>query len=505
VPRNWLRTAAIAAAAALALSGCVIQSERPTPTTSTIQAPQQFGSAADFYTQQPQWRSCNSNLECAEILAPLDWGNPSATIRIAMMRTVVRDPIGSLLINPGGPGSSGIAWMLENLESIATSAVRSRYSIVAFDPRGVGDSTPVTCRNSGLKDELLYSHSPYELGSVSDYERSERLLISFARDCISGSGDLLSYVDTRSAARDLDLMRALLGDEQLNYLGYSYGTELGATYAALFPERVGRLVLDGAIDPTISEEQGLIGQADGFERAFRSYLADCLAKSGCPFSGDVDQALAQVAGLMQSIERQPLATGSDRELSIGAAITGVIAALYSESSWQFLTGALAEALTGDGSTLLFFADLYNDREVTGGYRSNLIEANVAINCADARYSSDPEVVWQTMAALAEASPLFGKYFGDPSLSCTGWPALVEREPLDFTAPLANPVLVIGTTGDPATPYSQAVALAKLLQPAVLISFQGEGHTIYGGESRCVNTAVDEYLLRGLVPSANLTC
>jgi pimeloyl-ACP methyl ester carboxylesterase len=503
-PSQKVAIAALAAVA-LTLSGCVVVGESPRPSTSTITDPQAFGAAGDFYTQQLQWRGCNDDMECAEVLAPLNWDAPQETIRIAVMRSVVSNPIGSLLINPGGPGSSGINWMRDNFSSIATSGVRERFSLVAFDPRGVGQSTAVTCRDKDLKDELLYSQSPFELGSPEDYRRTEKLLIDFATDCIAGSGDLLGYVDTQSAARDLDLLRHLLGDEKINYLGFSYGTELGSTYAALFPDRVGRMVLDGAIDPTLTEEQGLIAQADGFDRAFRAYLTDCLENTGCPFSGTTEDALLEVAQFFESLESAALPTESERMLSLSSGLTGVIAALYSQFSWPFLTQAFDEALAGDGTTLLFFADLYNDRNREGSYDSNLIEANIAINCADGRYDQSPESVQQTLADLETASPLFGKYFGDPSLSCFGWPAQPERPTLDYAVPLASSPLVIGTTGDPATPYAQAVSLSRLLSGARLITFEGEGHTIYGGESACVNNAVDDYLLRGELPSEDLEC
>lgn len=502
---SLFKNAALLTAAVFALSACAVLVEQPAPSTSTITDPPSFGSTDDFYTQQLQWRDCNGGMECAEVLAPLNWDAPQETIRLAVMRSVVDRPIGSLLINPGGPGVSGIEWMRQRFSSIATARVRDQFSLVAFDPRGVGQSTAVTCRDKELKDELLYAQSPFELGSPEDYLRTETLLIDFATDCIAGSGDLLGYIDTQSAARDLDLLRHLLGDEKINYLGFSYGTQLGSNYAALFPDRVGRMVLDGAIDPTLTEEQSLIAQADGFDRAFRAYLTDCLENTDCPFSGTTEEALLEVAQFFESLESRALPTDSERMLSLGSGLTGVIAALYSQFSWPELSRALNEALAGDGTTLLFFADLYNDRNREGNYDSNLIEANIAINCADGRYDQSPEAVQQTLADLEVASPLFGKYFGDPSLSCFGWPAQPERPTLDFTVPLASSPLVIGTTGDPATPYAQAVSLSRLLSGARLISFEGEGHTIYGGQSFCVNDAVDDFLLRGELPSDDLEC
>lgn len=476
------------------------------PSSSSTSQGSDLGELGDFYSQGVTWNACWGEFECAEIVAPLDWENPTAgEVTLSMIRSKVNQPLGSLLINPGGPGGSGVDYVVNAFTFLGTEELRGSYSIVGFDPRGVGESSAVQCSDRKLKDELLYAQSPHEYGSADDLARSEDLITQFAQDCAASSGEILPFVDTVSAAHDLDLMRHLLGDEQLNYLGFSYGTKLGATYAALYPDRVGRMVLDGAIDPRVSEEEQLIAQAAGFELAFTNYVTDCLSRSDCPLSGSVDQALGQVAQLLRQLETDTLGTDLGRPLTLSGGFTGIIAALYSTANWQYLTQGLTEAFDGDGTTLLFLADFYNDRSQSGSYESNLIEANIAINCADGRFSRDPAVVEQTNAALIDAAPLFGRYFQNPQVSCSGWVEPRAVPTLDYSLELGNPILVLGTTGDPATPYQQAVALAELMSGATLITYQGDGHTVYAGISDCVDELVDAYLIDGEIPAGDSVC
>lgn len=517
--RRVIRVSAASIAAVFALTGCSAfldgfaaglseATTTATPTQSESSSPDggNRGDVESFYAQGVTWDACWGQFECAEIEAPLDWENPSAgEVTLSMIRSKVNRPLGSLLVNPGGPGGSGVDYVVNAFTFLGTEKLRDSYSIVGFDPRGVGESSAVTCSDRKLKDELLYAQSPHEYGSAADLARAEDLITQFAQNCAASSGEILPYVDTVSAARDLDLMRHLLGDEQLNYLGFSYGTKLGATYAALYPDRVGRMVLDGAIDPRVSEEEQLIAQAAGFELAFTNYVKNCLARSDCPLTGTVDQALTQVANLLSRLETETIRTDLGRPLTLSGGFTGIIAALYSTANWQYLTQGLTEAFEGDGTTLLFLADFYNDRSQSGSYESNLIEANIAINCADGRFSRDAAVVEQTNAALIEAAPLFGRYFQNPQVSCSGWVEPRQVPMLDYSLGLANPILVLGTTGDPATPYQQAVALAELMSGATLITYQGDGHTVYAGLSDCVDKLVDDYFIGGKVPAANAVC
>ncbi|NDA13472.1 MAG: alpha/beta hydrolase, partial [Actinobacteria bacterium] len=349
--------------------------------------------------------------------------------------------------------------------------------------------------------ELLYSNSGYEYGSEQDLVVSEALMLEFAESCQT-RGPSTAYFNTQQTARDMDLIRELLGMEELNYLGFSYGTELGANYAALFPDRVGKFVLDGAVDPTMDSSTKLLGQIRGFDGALRAYLTACLdTPAYCPFDGDIDSAMARIAGFLQAREVRPLETTIDRELGISAALAGMIVTLYSQDSWIYLSQAFDEAFNGDGTFFVYLADFYNDRDPDGGYISNINEANFAINCADdAVTEAGPDLDQE----IREASVVFGRYFAGPDISCTGWPEGIGMQSLDFSVPLANSPIVIGTTGDPATPYQQAVSLAEILDGAKLLTLKGEGHTAYGDNS-CIDSLVDAYLEGQDLGEGDLTC
>ncbi len=477
----------------LVLTGCTAQVPSPI---------EQVQSGVDFAQQQISWEACDPGFECSEVAVPLDHLNPDGQVfEIALIRKAGTDNLPPLLINPGGPGASGVAYVRDSYESLGTEKLRSDFQLIGFDPRGVGESAPVICSDLDLKDQVYYEESGFPLGSEQDLEVSKDLLERFAASC-QESGFDVSYFNTQQAARDMDVIRSALGVEKLNYLGFSYGTELGATYIALFPERVGRFVLDGAVDPTLSSGESTVSQVKGFDKAFRTYLADCLAQAVCPFTGTVDDALKRVDELLSDLQMSKLASQYDREVGLTVALYGIFAALYSQASWTYLTQAFEEAFQGDGSTLLLLADFYNDKDPDGGYLSNINEANTAINCADERV--DPEDFSMVKQAALDASNVFGKYFAYPELGCLGWPQGESMVEIDYTVGLEVGPLVIGTTGDPATPYQQAVSLAKLLNGATLLTFQGEGHTAYGSDT-CVNDYVENYLLGENLGSAELIC
>lgn len=488
-----MRLRALALSVLLVLTGCTAQVPSPI---------EQVQSGVDFSQQQISWEACDAGFECSEVAVPLDHLNPDGQVfEIALIRKAGTDNLPPLLINPGGPGASGVAYVRDSYESLGTEKLRSNFQLIGFDPRGVGESAPVTCSDMDLKDQVYYEESGFPLGSDQDLEVSKDLLERFAASC-QESGFDVSYFNTQQAARDMDVIRSALGVEKLNYLGFSYGTELGATYIALFPDRVGRFVLDGAVDPTLSSGESTVNQVAGFDKAFRTYLADCLAQDVCPFAGTVDNALTRVDELLVDLQTTKLATQYDREVGLTVALYGIFAALYSQASWTYLTQAFEEAFQGGGSTLLLLADFYNDRDPEGGYLSNINEANTAINCADERVA--PEDFAMVKQAALDASKVFGKYFAYPELGCLGWPEGKSMVELDYTVALQVGPLVIGTTGDPATPYQQSVSLAKLLSGATLLTFKGEGHTAYGSDT-CVNDYVENYLLGENLGSAELIC
>ena len=461
---------------------------------------------AAFYEQSPEWEECGAAFDCADVTVPMDYAEPDGeTVTLAVKRRAAGDdePVGSLLVNPGGPGSSGIQ-LAEAAQLMFSSELLDGYDVVGFDPRGVGQSTPLDCVSDAELDVIRAepADTSTEEGLAELRESAQEL----AAACAENTGDLLAHVDTVSAARDLDVLRHVLGEPQLDYLGYSYGTHLGAVYAELFPENVGRMVLDGGLDPSLSTAEIVRGQAAGFERAIRAYAEDCLSGPGCPLSGDVDTAVGQIQDLLKLAEHTPLPTGTDRELTAPLMFSGIIMPLYDDNYWMLLTAALDAAMNQqDGSQLLLLADLSAEREPDGTYLTNSTEANIAINCIDYPVSDDV-ADWRAEAqALAEISPTFGPTLAYGDVTCAEWPhePTVERAPVSAAG--AEPIVVIGTTGDPATPYEWSEELADQLESGVLVTYEGEGHTAYGRGGECITRAVDDFLLAGTVPEDGLVC
>jgi pimeloyl-ACP methyl ester carboxylesterase len=304
----------------------------------------------------------------------------------------------------------------------------------------------------------------------------------------------------------MDVLRAVVGESKLNFLGYSYGSFLGTTYATLFPDRVGRFVLDGAIDPTVDDDGQTLLQLEAFESALTAFLENCDSFDDCPFSGNVPADLLSVQQLLAEIEQQPLATSSGRELTIWAAVTGLIMTLYSDSYWPELSLAFSEAFSGSGDNFLFLADFYNDRGEDGRYRTNLIAANYAIGCRDSSPSQSMFDIEAQNAKLLEAAPVLGRYWQFGGLRCGSWSFPEAEKPADYSAAGAPTILVIGTTGDPATPYSQAQSLANdILEDGFLMTYNGEGHTIYGNDNKCIDGVVDKFFLTGELPASDPNC
>ncbi len=354
-------------------------------------------------------------------------------------------------------------------------------------------------------DEFLYGVDSAERGSDEWIEDRSAARAAFGEACLEESGDLLGNVDTESAARDLDLLRAVLGDNELNYLGFSYGTSLGATYAELYPDKVGRLVLDGAVDPAASSVDVSKAQAVGFEGALVAYLESCLSGSDCPFDGTVDDAVDEVGRLLASVDESPLRGSDGRMVDADTLFTAIIYPLYSPDSWPYLSEMLAATMFGDGDAALAFADGYNGREADGTYLDNSKEAFSAINCLDYPSETDVDVMREDAADITEAAPTFGPYMSYDDIACNTWPHEATREPAEIHAEGAAPIMVVGTTGDPATPYEWSVALADQLESGVLVTYEGEGHTAYNKSNTCVSGAVESYLIDGTVPSADVKC
>jgi pimeloyl-ACP methyl ester carboxylesterase len=511
-PRRARRIVALIAGlavASVALSGCLYSIiPEAAPSSTTAKAPDTSGVSAEllpYYEQKVDWSSCNSTFECAKITAPLDWSDPSAgdiELSVIRSRATGGTATGSLLVNPGGPRVSGVAPIRATLD-VAVGPLTVSFDVFGFDPRGVGESTAVKCYDAADMDSYLFDIVSAPRGSdawtteITDNHRA------FAEACDKNSDGILPYITTENSARDMDLLRGVLGDEKLNYLGYSYGTFLGATYAELFPDRVGRLVLDGAVDPSVSALELSTIQGVGFESALRAYMADCLKGQDCPFRGTVDEAMADLGTLLASVDRDPLPAADGRELGADSLMTAIVAALYSDESWPYLTQALTDALAGDPKVAFLLADFYYDRE-DGRYLDNQTEAFRAYNCMDYPVDATTDQKAAADALLAEKAPTVAPYWSGPD-PCAEWPypATGVRKPI--AAEGAAPIVVIGTTNDPATPYEWAVSLADQLSSGVLVTRVGEGHTGYNKGNACVDDAVVAYFEKGTVPEDGLRC
>lgn len=481
----------------------------------------------DFYSQDVDWYPCadvgmdeadgDADYSCAYVTVPLDYDNPDGqSIELAMKRRAATgNAIGTLFINPGGPGGSGID-LVESADGYFSDDLIASYDVVGFDPRGVGSSTAIDCLTDAELDE---DRSGSEItqatadGADGDEAAAQAEIVEYVQwyegkcEANTATAGLLDHVDTISAARDLDVLRAVVGEELLTYLGYSYGTYLGATYAELFPDNVGRMVLDGAIDPTLSAGEMTLGQAAGFENALRAYVEDCQSGDNCPLHGDVDAGVAQIQDFLKVTQGAPIPTSDpDRPLTYSLAESAILGILYQSESWSVLSQGLDQAMNQeDGSLLLLIADLFASRENDGSYSGNGDEAINAINCLDYPVEGDADSWEAEHEQLEEASPTFGADLGYSDLFCQAWGHESTRERAAIHATGAAPILVVGTTGDPATPYAWAQSLSEQLDDGHLVTWEGNGHTAYGRAGECVTTAVDEYLLAGVLPEEGLTC
>ncbi|UNK71746.1 alpha/beta hydrolase [Microbacterium sp. H1-D42] len=506
--RRLITLVAGLAVATVALSGC-LYSQIPDTQPSTTRAPDSAGVSPElmpYYTQEVTWESCGARFDCTDLTAPLDWDNPDkGEISLALVRHQATGEFqGSLLINPGGPGSSGYDFVADSLEFAVGPDLIERFDVIGFDPRGVGRSTAVTCLDDAEMDEYNYGVVPGERGSAEWEDAVTARNQAYSDACEANSDGILPYITTVNSARDMDLIRGVLGDETLNYLGYSYGTFLGATYAKLYPERAQRLVLDGAIDPAVPGLEVGATQAAGFESALRAYLQDCLGTSECPFSGSLDEALTDFQALLASIARTPLENGDGRMLTVDTMVTGTITALYSEQSWPYLTQGITAALQGDPSVMMALADSYNNRDVDGTYLDNSSEAFRAYNCVDYPVEDDPAAEAAVMKQIEKQAPTFAPYWDGPD-PCKTWPTPPTGTRGEIAASGSGPIIVVGTTNDPATPYEWSESLADQLENGVLVTRVGEGHTGYNKGNSCVDAAVEDFLIGGTVPEDGLRC
>ena len=496
----------------LPLTACTAFSSAQAASTSTSRPGLTAGTPVDlarFYSQRLVWSSgagCASGYQCAKLTVPLNYADPGgATIKIAVVRKPATDQahrLGSLVVNPGGPGGSGISYATSG--DVLDSALLARYDLVGFDPRGVGASDPVQCLTDSQMDQFV--DTPPNPDTPAQLAKVEHESQYFAQQCEAKSGAELPYVGTVDAARDIDILRAALGDKQLNYLGKSYGTLLGATYAQEFPQRVGHVVLDGAMDPDMSAEQQNLTQAAAFDKELHLFLDDCVKQSNCPFgTTDPNAAFSKLQNWVDGLNAHPITGDGKRRVDEAYALTGISVAMYDQGFWPDLREALGSAMQGNGATLLQMADAYNDRE-NGHFVDNEIEANYAVNCVDhPDEATSVQQIEDELPAFKKAAPFFGPMVDWSSLPCAYWKAPTTDSPHVIKAAGAAPILVVGTTNDPATPYAWAQDLAAELSSGRLLTMNGDGHTAYRRGSTCIDGAVDGYFLTGALPKAGIVC
>jgi len=474
--------------------------------TSCATEPKPLSSLTEYETQELKWRDCYGDYQCSNLLVPIDYADLSVgAFSLALLRYQARDQdrrIGSLVVNPGGPGASGVNYAY-NAENIVSPEILERFDIVGFDPRGVGDSAAIKCLNDSETD------ASFAADSKPDNATEFALFISDVRDYFAKCAENTKYLydySTLNSARDLEVLRLVLGDQKLNYLGKSYGTYLGTLYAELFPESVGRFVLDGAVDPNSNNREAILGQATGFESALNAFISNCLKRSDCALNKDLPTARNQVIELLAKTAITPLKSKSGRAVTESLVLVGIASALYdSESDWPVLRNAFKEAILGSGESFLTLADQYAGRQEDGSYLGNENDALQVIDCLDQKEIETISAFKKGVAEFAEKAPIFGPYLAYSGLACRYLPNLDSMEQIEIKSLDTKPILIVGTTRDPATPYKWAQSLAKIFSSSVLITLDGDGHTGHGRGSNCVDSAVDRYLLTGATPKLELFC
>ncbi|UFT00025.1 alpha/beta hydrolase [Nocardia huaxiensis] len=504
--RRTGRVALLATAVAMAVASCSGSTVEGNPEATTTQGMEQF------YNQTVNWGSCAdyadgelpSGAECARVTVPVDYANPGGeTAQIALSRIkATGNKIGSLLLNPGGPGQSGLTMV-----NIADNTqISERFDRVGFDPRGTGSSLPaIACltdkENDAERAEAPHDNSPAGIAATEAENRE------YAAKCVERTGkNFLANVGTREVVQDMDIIRAALGDPKLTYVGYSYGTRLGYTYAEKFPDKVRALVLDGALDPEQDPVQESVLQGTGFQTAFNNFAADCVTRPDCPLGTDAAQAVARYKEIVNPLWDKAVPTGDGRVLSYGDAITGTRMALYSDRWWPVLAKALNELKGGSGDRLLAMADAYDGRDEEGHY-DNSADAFTAIRCADDPPLTDRAVAAKQDAEYRRVAPFVDDGHGTdaaPLDVCAVWPVPNTSTPHRISIPNLPKTVVISTTDDPATPYQAGVDLAEQLG-ASLITYRGAQHTVSLSGVQCVDDPVIAYLVDLKEPAAGLTC
>lgn len=483
------------------LVGCSTTTQPGVTPTETV------GNLDAFYGQPLTWKRCEGEFFCASFEVPLSYADTDGPrIKLQVVKAPAHDPthkIGALLLNPGGPGGSAFDYALYSSSSFSQELV-DKFDMIGMDPRGVGRSSPIECLTNEQTDRVTsVLGAPTTDGQVSAVVAASA---SIGSSCQQRSPKLTPNVGTVAAARDMDVLRALLGEDKLNYLGQSYGTFLGLTYADLFTDRVGRFVLDGVIDPALTNEQLARGQADGFQHALGRFIADCRTHRTCPLPRSSDQAArARIDAWLVQLGRKPIKALPGRPLTRALASNGLIASLYdNELGWPQLANALRAGFGGDGAPMVEIVDSFLGRQADGTYIDNSYDSFYAINCLDRTDRADVARTQQLATEWSASAPTFGADLAWSNLPCFGWPAPATDGAHPIEAPGSAPIVLIGTTHDPATPYPWAVAVHQQLANSALITADLDGHTAIN-RNDCVDKLVDDALVNQKLPPTDANC
>ena len=497
--------AATFAAAAIALTACSASSPSPV----RIPAPSQTSTIPQalkpFYEQQLKWTDCGG-AQCTKVEVPLDYANPiKASTQLNVVKVDAQgERLGSLFVNPGGPGGSGFDYAKSAAQSFSKD-LTNNFDFIGVDPRGVATSSPINCLTDAQVDEIASAvvdpKSPSELAEVTKQAKIP------ANACQKYANPEFAFMSTENVAKDIDIVRAAVGDERFNYLGKSYGTSIGVKYAELFPQRVGRMVLDGVLPTDEPLESVTKKQAIGFEEAFADFAADCETQGDCPYSGTSAQVAQQLRGLFSDLDKTPVNSSDGRSITGAFVRSAVLSYLYfPETDYPKLRDALNQLVKSkDPEALVKLADERNGRQADGHYRYNAFDSYFAVTCLDRQFTQSVNEIQLLATSMKQEAPTFGESLAWGLLPCSGWPAKGSGPLKVHVSPSVAPILIVSRTKDPATPVAWAENLHKEIPNSGLITWDSRGHTAYHQGSSCIDIAVDTYLLQGVLPSVNVEC
>lgn len=481
---------------------------------SPVQAQTSADAAVDplapFTNQQVNWQPCAASTFCARVTVPLNYADPAGpTIELSVRTTVASGEQAPnsgaefLFINPGGPGASATDFVTY-FASLVSPEVRAKFNIIGVDPRGVGDSTPVECMTGAQTSTWLRTNPTPQ--TPAEQRRFMSAAARIAPGCLRLSPAIAPHVGTEQAVRDFDVIRAALGQQKMNWFGYSYGTQLGTAYAELYPDNVGLMVLDGAVDPALNAMEISRDQSRGFQSALRRYARDC-ADRKCALGRTPGSVLGGINQLLRNLDKRPLPVNAGPKLVRAEAITAVFFGMYSPDLWNPLTQALIQARRGDGTALAQLAAAATDRIGPNTYASNLNSAFLAINCWDLPATPDQQGLADSARAWSKgaAVPALAQAMSWLNAPCSTWFGHSELAPAPAQSDTQAQILIVGTRFDPATPYAWAEALHDSLPTSALLTFEGDGHTAYGAGSTCIDAQVERYLVNAVLPSKGSVC